>query len=247
MSKTIIKNILEHPDKDEIISKLIIGILPKDLHESLKAKYTNVGEKKFILSEKSIESFKDDYLDIYNDLKEDILKTKDNKISNKEVEVELSIKNNKKYKERLSEYLDHEIDIKLTIKKLIVAIEARAEQVFDKIQEDPRNVGKADYVLIQYFNTLSTSLEKLNKILNDSPDQVIQHNITLQVLDQHIFVFQDLIKDILAKLDLQASLEFMDLFNEKMKKLKPPSIIDPLSTEERLTEVKLLGEKITKL
>jgi len=41
MNKNALKKILEHPDKDEIISKLVIGITPKDIHDWLSAKYIN--------------------------------------------------------------------------------------------------------------------------------------------------------------------------------------------------------------
>ena len=65
MNKNAFQKIKNHPDLEEIISKLIIGISVKDINEWLKAKYTLVSESKFILSEKTIKSFQDNYLDIY--------------------------------------------------------------------------------------------------------------------------------------------------------------------------------------
>ena len=61
MNKNALKKILEHPDRDEIISKLVIGIPPKDIYEFLSVKYTNVSEQKFVIAEKSIKSFQDNY------------------------------------------------------------------------------------------------------------------------------------------------------------------------------------------
>ena len=57
MNKPAYKKILDHPDRDEIISKLVIGISSNDIHDWLQAKYTNVNEAKFVLSEKLIKSF----------------------------------------------------------------------------------------------------------------------------------------------------------------------------------------------
>ena len=68
---TSLKKIIDHPDKDEIISKLVIGISPKDVHDWLEAKYTNVSETKFVIAEKSIKSFQENYLDIYNLIQEE--------------------------------------------------------------------------------------------------------------------------------------------------------------------------------
>ena len=65
MSKAALKKILDHPDKDEIISKLVIGQSSKDVHDWLESKYTNVSEAKFVVSEKSLTSFQSNYLDIY--------------------------------------------------------------------------------------------------------------------------------------------------------------------------------------
>ena len=63
---TGLKKILDHPDLEEIISKLLIGISSKDIHSWLKSKYTNVSESKFVISEKALISFQDNYLDLYN-------------------------------------------------------------------------------------------------------------------------------------------------------------------------------------
>lgn len=64
--KNIAKIILDHPDKDEIIAKLVSGVSVADIHEWLDSKYESVGEKKFALSVKVIGSFQKDYLDFYN-------------------------------------------------------------------------------------------------------------------------------------------------------------------------------------
>lgn len=76
MNKNALKKIIDHPDKDEIISKLVIGVSAHDVHEWLQVKYTNISEIKFVISEKSIKSFQENYLDIYNLIQEDIAKSK---------------------------------------------------------------------------------------------------------------------------------------------------------------------------
>lgn len=72
----------------------------------------------------------------------------------------------------------------------------------------------------------------------------LNHNITLQVVDQHIMVFHDIIKDILAQMDVDSSLYFMELFNQKMSKLKMPDS-NVMSQEAKLAEAKILSEKIS--
>ena len=247
MSKNALQKILEHPDKDEIISKLVIGISSKDIHDWLKAKYTNVSESKFVIAEKSIKAFQDNYLDIYNLIQEDISKSKQAITTSTEEQLSLSVQNNSTYKSKMLELAGKEIDVRKIISNLCVAIETRLAQVFDEIQEDPRNINtRVDRLLIEYADTLGNILEKYYKFTESPADQIIQHNVTLQVVDQHISIFNDVIKDVLSQMDLETSLYFMEVFNQKMEKLKSPDKDATLNTDMKLAEAKLLNETINK-
>lgn len=242
MSKNIAIQILEHPDKDEVISKLLSGISIPDIHEWLEAKYTNVGESKFVLSNKTISTFQKDYLDFYSKVKEDASKTKTNLTA--EEELRLEVQGSPQYHKSLAQYVNSEIDVKVIVKKLVANMEIRAAQVFDQIQEDPRNV-KMDRTLIEWFNALTVILEKYDTILTGTPEQInIQNNINIQVVDQHINVVYNVIKEILSKLDYDTSLLFIEMFNDEMKKLKSEEkMIVPVDT--RLNEARVLNEVIS--
>lgn len=248
MNKTSLKKILEHPDKDEIISKLVIGIPAKDVHEWLVAKYTNVSESKFVIAEKSIKSFQDNYLDVYNIILQDLAKTKLAVASSTEEELELTVANLPAYKSIMLKTANEELDIRQTVKRLCVAIETRLAQVFDEIQEDPRNINtRVDRLLIDYMETFGNILEKYYKFTETPADMTVQHNVILQSqTTEHILVFHDVIKDILSNMDLEASNMFMELFHERMSKLKPPSDKEIANSNIRLAEVKLLDETINK-
>src|SRR5690349_7267763 len=134
MNKPTYKKIIEHPDKDEIIGKLACGFSSKDVHDWLKAKYTNVNESKFVLGEKIIKSFQDNHLDIYNYIYEDLAKTKMAVANPSDDPLELAVQNNPAYKSIMIKTANQELDIRQTIKSLAVAIETRLSQVFDEIQ-----------------------------------------------------------------------------------------------------------------
>lgn len=247
MNKTALKKILEHPDKDEIISKLVIAVPAKDIHEWLSSKYTSTSEAKFVISEKSIKAFQDNYLDIYSMIQEDIIKSKQALATNTEQDLQLSVQNNATYKNRMLELANSEIDVRKMVANLCVNIELRVGQIFDAIQENPRDINtKIDRVLIDYAETLGNILEKYYKFTENPADQVIQHNVTLQVVDQHISVFHDVIKEVLSQMDLETSLYFMEVFNEKMAKLKAPDKEAPMTPEMKMAEAKLLNETINK-
>ena len=248
MNKNALQKILENPDRDEIISKLVIGISPKDIHDWLSAKYSGVNESKFVVSEKSLKSFKDNYLDIYTLIQEDISKTKQSVNSPDTIDnqIDFAVKNNSTYKSKMLELANKEIDVRKIISNLCVAIESRLAQVFDEIQEDPRNINtRVDRLLIEYADSLANILEKYYKFTESPTDQIIQNNITLQVVDQHISIFHDVIKEVLSQMDLETSLYFIEVFNRKMAKLKPPEK-ESINTDMKLAEVKLLNETINK-
>ncbi len=242
------KRILDHPDREELISKLVIGISSKDIHEWLKYKYTNVSEIKFVIAEKVIESFKDNYLDIYDMIQKDLGKTKSAIIQNTEDGLSLAVKNNSAYKAAMIQSVNEELDVRKIVKGLCLAIETRLSQVFDEIQEDPRNINtRVDRLLIEYAEVLGNLLEKSYKFTEaPAANQVINNNITLQVVDQHITVFHDVIRDVLSQMDLESSLFFMEVFNDKMSKLKSPDKEIGVPSDIRLAEVKLLNETINK-
>lgn len=245
MNKTALKKILDHPDKDEIISKLVIGMSAKDINEWLANKYTSVSDSKFVISEKSVKSFQDNYLDVYNMIQEDMVKTKQALATNTEQDLQLSVQNNSTYKSRMLELANSEIDVRKMVANLCINIELRVGQIFDAIQENPRDINtKIDRVLIDYTEALGNILEKYYKFTENPADQVIQHNVTLQVVDQHISVFHDVIKEVLSQMDLETSLYFMEVFNEKMAKLKAPDKEAPMNTDMKLAEAKLLNETI---
>jgi len=246
MNKTSLKKILEHPDKDEIIAKSIIGISAKDIHEFLKAKYTNISEAKFVIAEKSLQSFQDNYLDVYNLIQEDIAKSKIAVSNNTEEQLTLAVQNNSAYKSKMMELASKEIDVRKIIANLCVAIETRLAQVFDEIQSDPRNINtRIDRLLIEYTDTLGNILEKYYKFTEAPTNQIINNNVTLQVVDQHISVFHDVIRDVLSQMDLQTSLYFMEVFQQKMEKLKAPEK-ESLNTDLKLVEAQMLNETIHK-
>lgn len=247
MNKTALKKILDHPDKDEIISKLVIGISSKDVYDWLKSKYTNVSEAKFVIAEKSIKSFKDNYLDIYSMIQADLVNTKSAIVTNTEDDLQLTIKNLPAYKNIMLKSAEEELDIRQIIKRMVIGVETRFSQVFDEIQEDPRNINtRIDRLMIDYAEVLGNLLDKCHKFTELPGSQVIQHNVTLQVVDQHISVFHDVIKEVLSQMDLETSLYFMEVFNEKMAKLKAPEKEVGVSSDMRLVEAKLLNETINK-
>jgi hypothetical protein len=234
--------LLAHPDKDEIISKLVTGIKPKDVAQWLKLKYKKEDQEHLHLSLKLLKDFLEGNLDLYSTLKQDIEVAKDGKLDRK---ISDSLKNNKTYQERIAEVANTEVDIRKVMNETGIIIRTRIEQYFDRMQENPANL-KPDYGLIKWFELLLNYIEKYDKIINKSPDQIIQHNVTHQVIDNYVVTLQDAIRETLSEIDADAAFLFMEKLNEKLDKLQMPEQVQPvqINQEKRMAEAKILSGKV---
>jgi len=247
MSAPNFDKLLSHPLVEEIIAKLVSGISPKDVAEYLKIKYQEKDEAHLKLSAALLKEFMDANLDLYQTLNNDMKAVKNGVLDTKKVSA--ALKNNKTYQERMLEAVDEEIDIKKMFKSVYVMLNARVEQYFDKMQESVTNL-KPDYGLLKYFEMMLNYCEKFDKIVNKSPDQIIQHNVTVQVMDQYVSIMQDSIRQTLAEMDSDMANLFMERFNENLSKLQLPESMQPSkpqTQEQRYHGVELLQSKLEEI
>lgn len=218
--------IVDHPDRKEIISRLVGGEVPKSLAQWLKIKYNKDGEQHLHLSERLLQSYMEQHVDLLGQLQEDIKRHSDEKVSAKLAKL---TKQNKTYQTIVAELGEQELDVKKTINQVVAIIRSRTEQVFDKIQQmeaEKGFTGKADYALIKYFEVLLNSVEKLDKITNGAKETHVENNYTIQYIDQNLAIFQEALKETLAEFDLEVSMRFMERFTHKLSHLKPPKVFD---------------------
>ena len=237
------KKLTEHVERDKIIGKLVNGEPPADVATYLKLKYHGDDEAHLRLPASALQEFVDQYLGQYKFLNQVLEEEKTGKLDKKLAE---SLLNNKVWKERAAEYMDKEINLKKMIQAMIIIVQARAEQVFDKIQENPGSF-KGDYVLIKYFDAIFNAIEKADKVINERPDTLIQTNISIQMVEQHSVAFQEAIRELLLELDPEISARFMDLLTSKLSKLKPEGLPAPRSVDERLQAVSKITEEFEEL
>lgn len=212
--------ILVHPKFDEILSKLLSGVSPTEVWNWLKIQFPESDQAYLRISEKVLREFsKSKYLDMHQQFRSDLEKVDNKQPIDKRIAA--SLLNNKTYQERLSEYSEEQLDIKREILELAVNVKARLEQIYDKIQENPGDLGnKGDYKFIQYFEKYTKLLEVYDKSVNNRPDQIIQHSYTLEYIDQRTQAIQDAIRETLEELGTEATFIFMNKMQEKMENLE---------------------------
>ena len=211
--------LLTHPEKSLIIEKLLKGESPKDIAMYLKLKYTDVDQKHLVLNQHMLKDFLDQHANLYEQIEKDIKDTKAGKFKN--TGLSEAVINNKTYRERIADLAETRIDVEKSIERCILMIEQRLEQIFDKTQMNPLST-KNDHILIKIQETLLRGLDSYDKIKNNRPDQVIQHNFTVQMLDQHVGLFQEAVREILMEMNPEDASKFIEKLSAKMEKIKAP-------------------------
>lgn len=235
-------NILSHPDKSEILSKLLTGTDPKDINQWLKLRYPDKEQKHLVIPIKQLQDFsKSQYTEFYNQYSQEITTTiqQGGKLDKKLAE---SLLNNKTLKERLSEHAVKEINVRERFISLDLLIRDRVEQMFDKIQENPGG-SKMDYVLLKWVEQYLSLLDKYDKSQNNRPDQLIQNNYTVQYIDQQTAAIQEAYRRVLSRIDSSLALMIIEEISKELAKIRPPqegTIVSSSNVDERLAEIQNL-------
>lgn len=211
--------LLNHPDRQEIVNKTLSNSSPKEIYDWLRLKYPAPDQQDLRLNLNLLKEFaKSNLLDCEAKVNNDILVAHEEKIVQKKLSETLL--NNKTYQERITQLVDNKIDVKQKFINLETALHARMEQVFDSIQQDPSKVNKADYTLIKYMEQYLKLLETYNKSINMAPDTIIQHNYTMEYIDNHSAMLQQAIRETLEEMDPQFAFIFVEKIQEKLNNLE---------------------------
>lgn len=227
--------ISDHPLKEQIIEKLITGVPAREVQDWLKLKYPDDNQKHLIVPYTVLEQFsQSQYIEIYNQFKKDLNTVQDKK--NKPA----SLVGTKNYKETLETIANKEMNILETLANLVKIAQVRLEQVFDKISQNPENT-RNDKNLMGWVQTISTTVEKLERLRIQAIDPLTQHNVTMAMVDKHIAIFQDAIRETLNEIDPAASSIFWEKLNSKLNEIK---VDKELTQDERLKEATVLQERL---
>ena len=221
--------IIDHPEKTQIISKLVSGESPKVVSAYLKDKYPKPDEAHLRVPATTLQEFLDTYADHHGYVKKIIQRDADSKIDKKIAE---SLMDTRAWRERVVDGVKKEINYIDKLDQVLTILEVRSEQIFDMIQNDPENT-RTDYVFTKYMELLMLAIEKGDKIRNDRPDVRIEHTYTVQMVEQQSVAFQNAIRRMLERLGPEYGSLFMDLLKEELLKMNVKDLqIQPITQKE---------------
>jgi hypothetical protein len=206
------KKILNHPDKDEIVKKLVEGESVRSIEEWLKKRHSD--SKKHV-TYITLHKFRKDYLNIQGEYLSDIQeirKARDD--ADKEEERKEIVKNSSPYKEKLEEIVDAEIDVTRRLLEMEALVNSRLEYYFNVLQSG--GSLREDKIFIEYINILRSIMADWKKFIEGHSDNKIEHNVNVNVMMQQVTIIKNVVSDVLLEMDSEKIPVFIDKLNQKM-------------------------------
>lgn len=206
--------VLKHPDKEEIIKKLLDGESLKNVEAWLQKKYPR--RKRLHISWVTLQKFRKEHLNLYGDVLEDIKnarKAKDEDSS--ELLVKQIIAESSHYQEKINEIASAELDASKRLLEMDKLINSRLVYYFNLLESGNGNI-KEDKVFLDYIREYRAILESWKKFIEGHADKKIEHNININVVNEQINVLKGIIFEVLQEMDPMLVPVFVDRLNQKM-------------------------------
>ena len=126
------KKVLNHPDKEEIITALTEGVSVRELEAKLKEKYAN--NKKLWLSSVTLQAFRKNYLKLDGKVLKDLQET--GRVQKQVVEEQHrqhQLEQSDAYNKKLNEIVDSKLDVARKILLVDKVIESRMEYWYNAV------------------------------------------------------------------------------------------------------------------
>lgn len=206
------KKILNHPDKDLIIKKLLEGESLRSIEEWLKERHD---DSKLHVTFVTLQKFRKENLNVEGEYLEDlkeIRRAKDK--ADAEEERKAEIKKSSAYKEKLEEIVDAEIDVTRRLLEMEALVNSRLEYYFNILQAG--GSIREDKIFIEYINLLRGVMNDWMKFIEGHTDNKVEHNININIVMQQITIIKNVVNEILSEIQPEVVPVFIEKLNQKL-------------------------------
>jgi hypothetical protein len=212
--------VTRHPDKEEIIKKLINGESVKSIESWLKKKYPRSPRNH--ISYMSLQKFRSESLNIRGDILDDIKnRKKSDELISETAETKAAVMNSSEYQKKISEIVSNEMDVQRKLLEMEKLISSRLEFYFNVVANGG-NI-KQDRIFLEYLNSMRAIMQDWKKYIEGFADKKIEHNLNVKVIDDQIKIMQEAIIETLKEMDPEFTLIFMEKLNLKVRSLQHDS------------------------
>lgn len=206
--------IFRHPDKDEIIKKLLAGESVKEIESWLAKKYSK--RKRLQVSTITLQRFRREHLNLHGEVLEDIKNARFEKQSTSEAfSRKMDIINAPYYKEKIEEIANSELDTAKRLLEIDKLINARMIYYFNLLESGQGGIAE-DKLFLEYMREFRTVVESWKKFVEGAPDQRIEHNININIVNEQLTVLKGIIFEILKEMSPALVPIFVEKLNSKL-------------------------------
>jgi len=208
--------VLRHPDKESIIKKLLSGDSVKEVERWLKTKYPRT--KRLHISYMTLQKFRSENLDLRGDVLEEVKNRRSD--SDKEAiesEAKMIIASSSAYQDKISEIADAELDVTRRLLEMDKLINSRIKYYYNLLSEG--GTIKEDKIFLEYVNTMKGIMQDWKKYIEGVADKKIEHNINVNVVNEHASALKGAVLDVLSELNPELIPIFVNKLNIKMNEI----------------------------
>ena len=208
--------VLRHPDKESIIKRLLSGDSVKEVERWLKTKYPRT--KRLHISYMTLQKFRSENLDLRGDVLEEVKNRRSDADKDAiESEAKMIIASSSAYQDKISEIADAELDVTRRLLEMDKLINSRIKYYYNLLSDG--GTIKEDKIFLEYVNTMKGIMQDWKKYIEGVADKKIEHNINVNVVNEHASALKMAVLDVLSELNPELIPIFVNKLNIKMNEL----------------------------
>ena len=202
-----------HPEKQEIISKLLNGESVKGVEEWLRNKHPR--KRKLWVSYATLQKFRKEYLHLEGEVLENLKAAKrEQDDTSFNLEAKAILASSSAYQQKLSAIVNTEFDANRKILEMLTLISHRMEFYFNEVSTSPDM--KKDRMFMELLNTQRGLVQDWKKYVEGVADKRVDHNINVTVVNEQITVLKNIVFEVLQDLDPDLIPAFVEKVNSRL-------------------------------
>jgi hypothetical protein len=208
------KKVLQHPDREEIVKKLLGGESVKGVEKWLLEKYPR--KKRLQISYATLQSFRTDYLNVKGDVLDDIKRAKKEKdLEEDEIEAKAIITASSAYQQKIDEIVSKELDTNRKLLEISALISARMEYYYNMISAG--GSLQKEKMFLDLVKEQRGLIQDWKRYVEGAADKRVEHNINVSVINEQVTVLKGIVFEVLQELDPELVPVFVDKVNKKLE------------------------------
>lgn len=210
------KKVLNHPNKEEMIKKLLEGDSVKEVERWLKDKYPR--NRRLHVSYMTLQKFRAEHLNLKGDVLGDI-KNRRIEVDKEAVEAEtkMVIQNSSAYQRKIDEIASNKLDVSKRLLEMDSLINSRLEFYYNLLENG--GTLREDKIFIEYINTMKGLMQDWKKYVEGVADKRIDHNININVVNEQARILKETVIEVLGEISPELITVFVERLSLKSRNL----------------------------